>query len=262
MPRQTKFSGHIVFRSVRQSVSQSVSPSVPFTSKFSIKVVFREVNVLFKRNFTYSILIIWMLQISCHIRYLSHCSSVRSSVCLSVPLTSKFSIKVVFREVNVLFKRNFTYSILIIWMLQISCHIRYLSHCSSVRSSVCLSVPLTSKFSIKVVFREVNVLFKRNFTYSILIIWMLQISCHIRYLSHCSSVRSSVCLSVPLMSKFSIKVVFREVNVLFKRNFTYSILIIWMLQISCHILYLSHRSSVRSSVCLSIPLTSKFGIKL
>ena len=126
-----------------------------------------------------------MLQFSCHIRYLLHCSS----VCLSVPLTSKFSIKVVFREVNVLFKWNFTYSILIIWMLQISCHIRYLSHCSS----VCLSVPLTSKFSIKVVFREVNVLFKWNFTYSILIIWMLQISYYIRYLSLCPSVRSLVC---------------------------------------------------------------------
>ena len=140
------------------SVSPSVSPSVPLTSKFGFKLVFYEVNVPCSWNFVYSILIIWMLQISSLIRSLSLCSSVRSSVCLSVQITSKFGFKLVFYEVNVPCSWNFVYSILIIWMLQISSLIRSLSLCSSVRSSVCLSVQITSKFGFKLVFYEVNVL--------------------------------------------------------------------------------------------------------
>ena len=112
-----------------------------------------------------------LLQISSLIRSLSLCSSVRSSVCLSVQITSKFGFKLVFYEVNVPCSWNFVYSILIIWMLQISSLIRSLSLCSSVRSSVCLSVQITSKFGFKLVFYEVNVPCSWNFVYSNLIIW-------------------------------------------------------------------------------------------
>ena len=125
MPRHTKHEGHIVFR--------SVNPYVPLRLRFLVKVVFSEVDVRSKWNFTQSIINIPLFKKLCTVGVATVRSSVRSSVCLFILLSLKKIIKQFYSLVNVLSLWNITQVTMNIFLLKFVSQYVCRSVCSSVR---------------------------------------------------------------------------------------------------------------------------------